>query len=133
VSDTLMVWKPQADLCQANALEIFRQIAQGEIILPDDPALHAFLADVLSVDPPLEAIDDDTPTHWAVTPEVADGHVALGICGDMITVTCDAVAAAFKHGLIVYDSQIDKLYDAAWQAECTRQDLENSRRAGEIA
>jgi hypothetical protein len=51
----------------------------------------------------------------------------------MITMTCDAVAAAFKHGLIVYDPQIDKLYNAAWEAECTRQDLENRRRAGEIA
>jgi hypothetical protein len=127
-----MVWKPQADLCQANAAGIFRQIAEGEIIMPDDPALHGFLADLLIVDPPLEVIDEGTPTHWAVTPEVADGHVALGICGDMITMTCDTVVAAFKHGLIVYDPQIDKLYDAAWDAECSRQDLENRRRAGEI-
>jgi hypothetical protein len=127
-----MVWKPQADLSQANALETFRQIAEGEIILPDDPALHAFLSNLLLVNPPLEAIDEGTPTHWAVTPEVADGHVALGISGDMITVTCDAVEVAFKYGLIVYDPQIDKLYDAAWDAECTRQGLENQRRAGEI-
>jgi hypothetical protein len=132
MSDTLMVWKPQADLCQANALETFRQIAEGEIILPDDPALHAFLADLLLVNPPLDAIDKDAPTHWAVTPEVADGHVALGISGDMITMTCDAVEVAFKYGLIVYDPQIDILYDAASDAECTRQDLENRRRAGEI-
>jgi hypothetical protein len=127
-----MVWKPQAGLCQANAAEMFRKIAEDEIILPDDPELHVFLSDLFIVDPPIVAIDKDTPTYWAVTPEVAGGHVALGICGDMITMTCNAVAAAFKHGLIVYDPQIDKLYDAAWDAECTRQGLENRRRAGEI-
>jgi hypothetical protein len=132
MSDTLMVWKPQPGLCQANAYEIFRQIAEGEITLPHDAALDRFLADILAANPPLEALDADSPSHWAVTPFVADGHVALGIGGDIITMTCDAVQYAFAHDLIVYDPQIDKLYDRAWDEECTRQDEENRRRAGEI-
>jgi hypothetical protein len=132
MSDTLMVWKPQPDLCQANAAETFRKIAEEEITLPHDKALDLFLADMLAENPPLEALALDAHSHWAVTPFVADGHVAMGIGGDMILMTLDADRFAFKHGLIVYDPQIDVLYDAAWDAECTRQGLENRRRAGEI-
>jgi hypothetical protein len=47
--------------------------------------------------------------------------------------TLDAASHAFRHGLIVYNPQIDMPYDAAWSDECTRQDLENRRRAGEIS
>jgi hypothetical protein len=31
MSDTLMVWKPQPDFTQANALETFQKIVDGEI------------------------------------------------------------------------------------------------------
>lgn len=127
-----MVWKPQPDLCQADAATVFCKIAEGEIVLPHDPALDLFLADILEENPLLEALSEDADSHWAVKPFVADGNVALGIGGDMIAMTMDAVQFASPHGLIVYHPQIDVLYDAAWDAECTRQGLENRRRAGEI-
>jgi hypothetical protein len=127
-----MIWKPQPGLCQANAAEIFRQIAENTLVLPHDVSLDLFLTDMLREHPALESLGLEADSHWAVTPEVADGHVALGIGGDIILMTLDAVTHAFRHGLIVYNPQIDMLYDAAWSDECTRQDLENRRRAGEI-
>lgn len=47
MSSTLMVWKPQPSLTARNAYETFVAIAEGKIELPDDLALHPFLADLL--------------------------------------------------------------------------------------
>jgi hypothetical protein len=127
-----MIWKPQTGLSQSNAAEIFGKIATGKIQLPDEPLLAAFITDILTVHPPLEKIDPNTDSPWAVSPVVADGHVMLGINGEMDNITCDAIYQAFNHGLVVYDPQIDILYDSAWQAECERQDLLNRKLAGEI-
>lgn len=99
MSETLMVWKPPPGLTQANVLETFIAIAEGPTVLPDDPALHAFLADLLADLPPLESGSERSP--WSVTPFVADGHVALGVSGDIVNTTCDVVDHAFRHGLIV--------------------------------
>jgi hypothetical protein len=130
MSDTLMVWKPQPGLTQANAQQMFVAIAENQITLPDDPALHAFLKDLLADLPTLETDPDRSP--WAVTPVVADGHIALGVSGNMINTSCDVWGHALAHGLVAYDPQIDVLFDQARYDEATRQDLENRRRAGEI-
>jgi hypothetical protein len=127
-----MIWKPQPGLSQANAAETFAKIAEGQIRLPAEPLLDLFLNNLLEVHPPLEKIDPTTDSPWAVSPVVADGHVMLGISGDIMSITCDALYHGFKLGLVVYDPQIDLLYDPAWQAECERQDLLNRKRAGEI-
>jgi hypothetical protein len=127
-----MIWKPQPGLSQTNAAEIFGKIAEGQIQLPAEPLLDTFLAEILAVHPRLEEIDPATDSPWTVSPVVADGHVMLGISGDIMSITCDALYQAFKLGLVVYDPQIDLLYDPAWQAECERQDLLNRKRAGEI-
>jgi hypothetical protein len=132
MSSSLMILKPQIGLSQANAAEFFGKIATGKIKLPDEPLLAAFLTEILTVHPPLEKIDPKTYSPWAVSPVVADGHVMLGINGEMDNITCDAIYQAFNHGLVVYDPQIDILYDSAWQAECERQDLISRRSAGEI-
>jgi hypothetical protein len=130
MSSTLMVWKPQAGLTQENAHATFAAIAEGAIKLPHDPALAAFLADLLADLPALEVDPDRSP--WAVTPVVADGHIALGVSGDMINTSCDVWGHALRHGLVAYDPQIDVLYDQALDDEATRQAKENRRRAGEI-
>jgi hypothetical protein len=130
MSSTLLVWKPEAGLTQENAQATFEAIAQGIITLPHDPALDAFLKDLLADLPALEVDPDSSP--WAVTPVVADGHVALGVSGDMINTSCDVWGHALRHGLVAYDPQIDVLYDQALHDEATRQGLENRRRAGEI-
>jgi hypothetical protein len=130
MSATLLVWKPQAGLTQANALQTFVAIVEGRITLPHDPALDAFLKDLLADLPALEVDPDRSP--WAVTPFVADGHVALGVSGNMINTSCDVWGHALCHGLVAYDPQIDILYDQARDDEARRQGLENRRRAGEI-
>jgi hypothetical protein len=130
MSSTLLVWKPQPGLTQANARQAFVSIAEGDVILPHDPALDAFLRDLLADLPALEV--DPARSPWAVTPIVADGHVALGVSGDMINTSCDVWGHALRHGLVAYDPQIDVLYDQSRDDEATRQALENRRRAGEI-
>jgi hypothetical protein len=127
-----MIWKPQAGLSQTNAAETFRKIAEGKIQLPVAPVLDAFLKDILSKYPALEKVALKTLSPWAVSPAIVDNHVMLAISGDMISTSCEAIHHAFKYGLVVYDPQIDLLYDSAWQAECERQDLINRKRAGEI-
>jgi hypothetical protein len=130
MSDTLLVWKPQAGLTQANAHQTFVAIAEGQFILPHDPALDAFLNDLLADLPALEVDPDRSP--WAVTPLVADGHIALGVSRNMINTSCNVWGHALRHGLVAYDPQIDVLYDQTRDDEATRQGLENRRRAGEI-
>jgi hypothetical protein len=132
MSSSLMIWKPQPGLSQTNVAEIFGKITEGQIRLPDEPLLDKFLNEILAVHPRLEEINPATGSPWAVSPVVADGHVMLGINGDMMSITCDALYQAFKLDLVVYDPQIDLLYDPAWQAECECQELLNRRRAGEI-
>jgi hypothetical protein len=132
MSSSLMIWKPQTGLSQVNAADIFGKIATGKIQLPDEPLLDAFLTEILAVHLCIEEINPKIDSPWAVSPVVADGHVMLGINGDITNITCDAIYQAFKHDLVVYDPQIDVLYDSAWQAECERQGLLNRKRAGEI-
>ncbi len=112
MSETLLVWKPQAGLTQTNAHQSYMAIADGTMHLPDDPVLHAFLTDVLVDLPPLETGSDSSP--WSVTPFVADGNIAMGVSGDIINTSCEVVTHALRHGLVVYHADIDKLYDAAW-------------------
>jgi hypothetical protein len=130
MSETLMVWKPQAGLTQANAKPAFIAIAEGPTVLPDDPALHAFLADLLAELPPVESGSERSP--WSVTPEVSDGHVALGVSGDIVNTLTNVIDHAFRHGLVVYHVNNDILYDAAWDEAVRLWGLENRRRAGEI-
>jgi hypothetical protein len=111
MSDTLMVWQPQLGLTQPNAMQTFVAIAEGNITLPGDPGLHAFLKDILVNRLALETDPDRGP--WAVTPFVSDGHVALGISGEMINTSCDVWGHALNHGLVAYDPQVDVLYDKA--------------------
>jgi hypothetical protein len=124
-----MVWKPQNNLTQANALEMYIAIAEGKVKLADDPALHAFIADLFAQLPPLE-VNEESP--WSVTPYVSEGHVAIGVSGNIINISCHVVDLAFRHGLVVYHPEIDKLYDAAWDEMVKKEGLENRRRAGEI-
>jgi hypothetical protein len=117
MSNTLMVWKPQPDLTRANAHETYRKIAEGEIILEHDPSLDLFLQDLLLEHPKLEDLKEDEYSPWSVTPEVFEGHVALGISGDMINTSTDVLMHAVKYDLVVYDPQIDVLMDSSWTTE----------------
>jgi hypothetical protein len=130
MSETLMVWKPQAGLTQANAKPTFIAIAEGPNVLPDDPALHAFLTGLLAELPPVESGSEHTP--WSVTPEVSDGHVALDVSGDIVNTLTDVIDHAFRHGHVVYHANNDILNDAARDEAVWLWGLENRRRAGEI-
>jgi hypothetical protein len=118
MSETLMVWKPQSGLTQAPHLKHLRYLPRAG---PCFPTIRpcASLADLFVALPPLESGSERSP--WTVTPFVADGHVALGVSGDIINTTCDVIHHAFRHGLVVYHAEINQLYDAAWDEEAKRE------------
>jgi hypothetical protein len=129
MSNTLMVWKPQAGLTQSNAADTFEELTEGELVLKHSPALDAFLSELLIELPAPQSAEDASP--WAETPAITQGYLALDISGDMIDTTCDVVVLALRHDLVVYDPQVDMLYDQAWREDCDRQDAEDRRRTGE--